>query len=111
MTVRQFEEFLAHDRLSPWGEDRADWRNAMLCMMVASACGSKTAKMSDFMLSDDPDKKEQPEDEKDAAMRAKFEGFLKVVESNGDKRGKTDSDPGAERPQVHKAADTGSDAP
>lgn len=52
MTARLFMEWVQFYAIDPWGEQRADLRNALLAMLVANALKGKgdTVKMEDFML-------------------------------------------------------------
>lgn len=52
MTSFQIAEWMAYDRLEPFGETRADLRNAILCQLVSSIVASKEAplpKIQEFL--------------------------------------------------------------
>ena len=52
MSSKQFSEWMAYDTLEPFGEIRADIRNAMLCAILVNinrGKNSKPAKLEDFM--------------------------------------------------------------
>jgi hypothetical protein len=44
-----FLEWMAYSRVEPFGEERADWRNANLMALVAMGLGAKNVKPADFM--------------------------------------------------------------
>ena len=50
MTSRQLAEWMAYDRLEPFGELRADYRNGILASMLAGLLGGQDVKPQDFML-------------------------------------------------------------
>lgn len=52
----EFIEWMAYDRISPFGEERADWRLAQLTAIVANILRGrgKRAKVSDFIWKDKP---------------------------------------------------------
>lgn len=52
VSPREYVEYGQLWGMDPWGEYRADLRNAMLCMMVASifSAKGKRPKLEDFML-------------------------------------------------------------
>ena len=66
ITWEEFIGWLAYYRLEPWDEDRADWRMAQLCTLVANALRGKSgrrAKVKDFMWeSCAEDRQQTPED-------------------------------------------------
>ena len=49
MSSRDISEAMAYERIEPFGELRADYRNAMLCSLIASSNGMKNVKIDDFM--------------------------------------------------------------
>lgn len=51
MPAAQFAEWLAYYSVEPFGEERADLRNAILCRLVANALRGKgrRAEVEDFM--------------------------------------------------------------
>jgi hypothetical protein len=52
LTSHQIAEWIAYDRLEPFGEPRADLRNAILCRLVASLVSTKehpAPAIKDFM--------------------------------------------------------------
>lgn len=51
MSSREFAEWMAYNRLEPFGDLRADYRSGMLAALVAQAFGAD-AKPEDFMLLD-----------------------------------------------------------
>ena len=66
----EFGAWQAFYRLEPFGEERADLRNAMLCLLVASFGGSKRGrkpKLADFMLFEE--KPEQSGEEMQAMLK------------------------------------------
>jgi len=51
--AREFAEWQAYYTIEPFGEERADYRNAILCTLIANALRGKhgrRAKPKDFML-------------------------------------------------------------
>ncbi len=73
------QKWMAYYRIEPWGEERADWRIAQLCVMVAQAFGVKDAKLSHYMLNDEPQTTQMSE----ANMRASAESFFGVLKKHG----------------------------
>lgn len=67
MGARQFAELIALSRIEPIGEDRADFRTALLCLVIAKAAGSKDSKFEDFEI--DFDTEEEPEPPSTDSMR------------------------------------------
>ena len=49
ITATQFRRWSEFALLEPFGEERADIRNAILCRLVAIIAGNKNAKLDDFM--------------------------------------------------------------
>lgn len=51
MSAREFAEWIAYSRLDPFGNERGDFRNAMLCQLVDSKMPGKGKKLNvdDFM--------------------------------------------------------------
>ncbi len=69
MSSRELSEWEAFSRLEPFGEDRADFRAAMICCTMANAWrgkGDPAFKPQDFMpfLEVDPPEPQDPEDMK-----------------------------------------------
>jgi len=55
LTVRQIREWIAFYRIEPFGESRADWRQAITSMILANVNrgkNTKAYKVKDFMLTD-----------------------------------------------------------
>ena len=50
MSSAEFFEWAEFYRQEPFGDMRADFRNAMLCSVVANTYGKKKTKVSDFMV-------------------------------------------------------------
>ena len=50
--AREFAEWMAYDNIEPFGEQRADWRIAQLCCLVANSLGGKgpPATLKEFMM-------------------------------------------------------------
>ena len=69
--AREFAEWIAFGNLEPFGEERADWRIAQLCTLVANMFRGKgrMARMRDFMLRPKAPRKQTPQ-EIAAVMRA-----------------------------------------
>ena len=56
MDARELAEWEVFYRLDPWGEQRADLRNGILCALVAAFAGAKKPpKPKDFMTHPDPE--------------------------------------------------------
>lgn len=68
---RELNEWAVFYGLDPWGDQRGDMRNALLCQMVSAACGGK-AKLSDFMLFDRPRRKRRQTPEQMYAVARAF---------------------------------------
>ena len=51
ISAREFAEWRAYDQLDPFGEERGDLRNAILCQLIANALVTKgkKPKVDDFM--------------------------------------------------------------
>lgn len=51
MDAKELAEWMAYDRLEPFGEQRADLRSAMVCTIMANAWSGKgkRLKVDDFM--------------------------------------------------------------
>lgn len=50
LTHSQWMEWVAYARIEPFGEPRADLRNAILCDLTARAAGSKTSRIEQYLL-------------------------------------------------------------
>lgn len=50
MTQKELGEWAEFYSLEPFGEVRADLRNALLCEVIAKCNGAKNVKLSDFLL-------------------------------------------------------------
>jgi hypothetical protein len=78
--------------LDPWGEQRADFRQAITTTAIANTMGGGKAKPADFMAYTDEEKKKQTPEEQEACIRrfAKAATATKnnVKRSQGAKRGK-----------------------
>ena len=48
-TFSEFHQWVAYYEIEPFGEERADLRNAILAATVARIGGNKNAEVSDFM--------------------------------------------------------------
>ena len=69
ITKKHFEELLAEEQINPRGQDRADFRSAMICTTIANSFGGSKAKMTDFMPRFDEEKELcSSQDEFDAKM-------------------------------------------
>lgn len=61
MTALQFSEWIAYYSLEPFGEERADWRQAITSAIIFNANrgkNSKAAKPSDFILKEEEEPRE-----------------------------------------------------
>jgi len=76
---------MAYAEIEPFGEERADWRIAQLCVLVARGLGSKSAAIKDFMLCDTPPKREQSTEQMKQVFKS-FMGKLKNVHHRKPKR-------------------------
>jgi len=75
MSARDVAEWQAYATIDPFGEERADFRAAIVACTVASAMGGKKCKPTDFMpLLDKP--QNEPQDE--LQMQQKLQAFAKV---------------------------------
>jgi hypothetical protein len=54
-------EWIAYDRINPYGEDRADLRSAIVATVINNSQGGK-AKVKDFMPTFEPPKKQTAKD-------------------------------------------------
>jgi hypothetical protein len=66
MSSMEFAEWLAYSQIEPWGEERADLRTALICKVSAdinTPAGKPRAKLEDFMLKFDQERKAQTTDE------------------------------------------------
>jgi hypothetical protein len=71
LTIRQIREWIAYYNLEPFGEIRADWRQAMTSMILANANRGKkgrTYKVKDFMLTDKKKRRQQTPEEMQAML-------------------------------------------
>jgi hypothetical protein len=50
MSVKELDEWAQYYALEPFGEERADYRNALNCLVAAKCNGNKNAKLDDFLL-------------------------------------------------------------
>ena len=50
MSSRELTEWMAYYRLEPFGDERADLRNALLCTVMVNLWSKKKAKIQDYML-------------------------------------------------------------
>jgi hypothetical protein len=66
LTSKQISDWQVYYALEPFGEDRADWRQALTSLQVNHAFGG-TAKMQDFMLHK-PERHRMSADEMKAAL-------------------------------------------
>ena len=75
----QFAEWMAYYAIEPFGESRADLRNALLCQITATAFGKKGKRvnLSDFMLFEGPAQKEKGDA---ASRRAGVAGVRNMLE-------------------------------
>jgi len=53
MSSEEVSEWRAYEAIEPFGERRADYRTASLCLVVALASGAKNVELEDFLLSRD----------------------------------------------------------
>lgn len=61
LTPHQYEEWKAFYELDPWGEERADWRNAMaLCCLEMLQRDDPQWKLQDFMPWSDLEEEAEP---------------------------------------------------
>ena len=60
LDAQDFAEWLAYDRVEPFGPERADLRSAMIACTTYNAQGGK-AKVDDFMLKFEEPKKDTPD--------------------------------------------------
>jgi len=75
ISAREFSEWLAYGQIEPWGEQRADMRNALVCCILANAHRGKNQaafKVDDFMPEFD---RQKPSPE---ALKQKFEALAKL---------------------------------
>lgn len=49
MSTKDIAEAMAYERIQPFGDERADYRSAIVAYTVAKYNGSKNAKISDFI--------------------------------------------------------------
>lgn len=78
ISAHEFAEWLAYDRLSPFGPEREDWRAGMVASKIVNIFagkGTRLAKPEDFMPTF-PDKRER---EDDASVPDKIWNFLKSL--------------------------------
>ena len=59
--AREFAGWKAYYDAEPFGDERADIRNAMLCQLVACGFGGKNFELSDFMVTYEKDKPTEEE--------------------------------------------------
>lgn len=76
ITAEQWQEWKAFYALDPWGERRADQRNALLGSVIASQHG-KAYPMDRFMLYPEPGEQERRDKAKRAEVRSWFEQKVK----------------------------------
>jgi hypothetical protein len=69
--LREWYEYYA---LEPFGEIRADYRAALVCLIAAKCAGNKDSKLNDFLLFKEVDDDEAKSDLDDKIVKA----FLKV---------------------------------
>lgn len=66
MSAREFAEWMAYSRIEPWGEERADYRAALICKIsadIATPKGKQPMKLQDFLLKFDREPKVQTTEE------------------------------------------------
>jgi hypothetical protein len=70
--LRLFMEWAAYYKLSPWGEERADFSRAIIATVVANANRGKgkAYKVSDFMPQFDKQTKRQTPEQMQTILRA-----------------------------------------
>jgi hypothetical protein len=64
MSEAEFRRWMAYYQIEPFGEERADLRNALLCLTIAQVHGAKQAKklkLSDFVLKFGPSEQQSVE--------------------------------------------------
>ena len=61
LTSKELVEWMAYDRIEPFGEYRADLRSAIVATVVNNSQGGK-AKVKDFIPTFEPPKKQTPEE-------------------------------------------------
>ena len=82
---REFAEWIAYDRIDPFGEERADWRVGQLTAMVANLFtkrGQAKAKATDFMYQDKPKRQTL------AQQRSIFAAFAAAHNAHQARKGK-----------------------
>ena len=77
MSAREFAEWMAYDRIDPFGSERADWRSASIAALLANIYRddkqrSKPFEVNDFMPKFDA----PPSDEPVEAWRAQKAAFM-----------------------------------
>ncbi len=50
MTIRQLREWFAYSELEPFGEERADYRSAQICAMIANSVRDKKRKPTAYKV-------------------------------------------------------------
>ncbi len=81
MTALQFSEWIAYYSLEPFGEERADWRQAFTSCILANAHrgkNSKASELDDFMLKVEDD---EPREQTEQQQQNVFELMNKAVEA------------------------------
>jgi hypothetical protein len=66
MSAHEYAEWIAFSRIEPWGEERADYRAALICKVLAdinTPKGKQPMKLTDFLLKFDQERPTQSTDE------------------------------------------------
>jgi hypothetical protein len=66
MSAHEYAEWIAFSRIEPWGEERADYRAALICKVLAdinTPKGKQPMKLTDFLLKFDQEKPTQSTEE------------------------------------------------
>ena len=78
MSDREYKDWVEFYSLEPFGEERADYRNALICLVLAQLHGNKNAKLDNFLLF----KQKEKYDEKQA-VAALIAGLNALGEEDG----------------------------
>lgn len=66
MSSMEFTRWIAYSRVEPWGEERADYRAALICKTMAdinTPKGKQPMKLEDFLLKFDRERPTQTTEE------------------------------------------------
>ena len=85
MTSWEFSHWIAYYEMDPWGDERADLRNAMMCATMANIHrkkGSRRITIGDFMPRFGEKQEQDPEQMRKSFVRAMMGSGVRFVDAD-----------------------------